>query len=93
MNTGKAVTNDGQGDGETCAAVQEMPMAGPARVRQILAALGISAMQGLPEAGAYHRCMPYGSGQEAMMGIKKWIPLVLITAVVLTVTRLKCLKN
>ena len=41
---GNAVTNDGQGDGETCAAVQEMPMAGPARVRQILAALGFLAV-------------------------------------------------
>ena len=44
MNTGKAVTNDGRGDGETCAAVQEMQMAGPARVRQILAALGFLAV-------------------------------------------------
>ncbi len=51
-----------------------------------MAAVGILDLPGLPETGAYHRCMPYGSGQEAMMGIKKWIPMVLITAVVLTVT-------
>ena len=42
-------------------------------------------MQGLPEAGAYHRCMPYGSGQEAMMGIKKWISMAAIAVIMLTV--------
>lgn len=67
-------------------AVHRMPVAGAERIRPLLATLGIPGMSGLPEAGAYHRCMPYGSGQEAMMGIKKWIPLVLITAVVLTVS-------
>lgn len=70
MNTEKAVTNDGQGDGETCAAVQEMPMAGPARVRQILAALGISAMQSLPEAGTIFSDMSIVRRKEAMMRIK-----------------------
>lgn len=44
MRIGVRWQNDGQGDGETCAAVQEMPMAGPARVRQILAALGFLAV-------------------------------------------------
>ncbi|WP_337617288.1 hypothetical protein [Acidaminococcus timonensis] len=67
-------------------AVHGMPVDGAERIRPLLATLGIPRLPGLPEAGAYHRCMPYGSGQEAMMGIKKWIPMVLITAVVLTVT-------
>lgn len=67
-------------------AVRRMPMGGPKRIHSLQATLGIPGMPGLPEAGAYPRCMPYGSGQETMMGIKKWIPLVLITAVVLTVT-------
>ena len=69
--------------GET---VHGMPVDGAARIRPLLATLGIPRLPGTPETGAYHRCMPYGSGQEAMMGIKQWITLVLITAVVLTVT-------
>lgn len=69
--------------GET---VYGMPVVGTARIRPLLATLGIPRMPGMPETGAYHRCMPYASGQEAMMGIKQWITLVLITAVVLTVT-------
>ena len=67
-------------------AVYGLPMGGTKRIHSLLATLGIPGMPGLPEAGACNRCMPYGSGQEAMMGIKQWITLVLITAVVLTVT-------
>lgn len=67
-------------------AVHGLPMGGTKRIHSLLATLGIPRLPGLPEAGAYHRCMPYGSGQEAMMGIKQWITLVLITAVVLIVT-------
>lgn len=67
-------------------AVHGLTVAGSERILPLLATLGIPRLPGLPETGAYHRCMPDGSGQEAMMGIKQWITLVLITAVVLTVT-------
>lgn len=75
-----------EGNGTPGEAVHGLPVAGAERIHSLLATLGIPRLPGLPETGAYHRCMPDGSGQEAMMGIKKWIPLVLITAVVLTVT-------
>lgn len=62
--------SEGQRDRTPGETVRRMPMGGPTRIHSLLATLGIPRLPGLPEAGAYHRCMPYGSGQEAMMGIK-----------------------
>lgn len=70
-------------------ALYGMSVDGAAGVFPVQSIVGILDLPGLSKAGAYHRCMPYGSGQEALMSIKsikKWIPLVLITAVVLTVS-------
>lgn len=70
-------------------AVHGLPVAGTTGVCPVQPIVGILDLPGLPRAGADHRCMSYGSGQEAVMSIKsikRWIPLVLITAVVLTVS-------
>lgn len=61
--------DEGQRDRTPGPSVYGMPVAGAARIHPLLATLGIPRLPGMPETGAYHRCMPYGSGQEAMMGI------------------------
>lgn len=69
-------------------AVHGMPVVGSTGVCPVQSLVGILDLPCLPKAGAHHRCMSHGPGSEAVMSIKsikRWIPLVLITAVVLTV--------
>lgn len=66
-------------------AVHGLPVAGTTGVCPVQPIAGILDLPGLPQAGADHRGMPHGLESEAVMNIKKWIPMVLITAVVLTV--------
>lgn len=72
--------------------MHRLPVVGSTEVCPLQPTVGILDLPGLPQAGAHHRCMSHGPGSEAVMSIKsiksikRWIPLVLITAVVLTVT-------
>lgn len=75
-----------QGDRTKGKTVHRLPVAGTTGVCPVQQIVGILDLPGLPETGAHHRCMSHGPGSEAVMNIKKWIPLVLITAVVLTVS-------
>lgn len=81
--------DEGQRDRTPGETVHGMPVDGTAGVFPVQSIVGILDLPGLSKAGAHHRCMPHGPGSEALMSIKsikKWIPLVLITAVVLTVS-------
>ena len=65
--------SEGQRDRTPGEAVHGLPVAGTTGVCPVQPIVGILDLPGLPRAGADHRCMSYGSGQEAMMGSRKSI--------------------
>lgn len=66
--------------------MHRLPVVGSTGFCPLQTTVGILDLPCLPKAGAHHRGMSHGPGSETVMSIRKWIPLVLISAAVLTVS-------